>query len=185
LPHLHDVLSQHFGGIPVLWRLEGLIEWEACVAWDREVGVQSNVVDRLYCRVSCKISLGMENRTYLLRIPPGHAWPDLAQHFAHIEDTVDHHTIGGTLDLEVSEEGVGAEESENLVQGVVRLVCGIDGELCHVCGEERQLDGGSTGARPEREEGKVAYIESELLRCFVQGVIPISCCFGSSRKTEW
>lgn len=46
---------------------------------------------------------------------------DLAEALADEEDAVDEQAVGGALDLEVAEEGVGAEEREHLVEDVVRL----------------------------------------------------------------
>lgn len=46
---------------------------------------------------------------------------DLAEALADEEDAVDEEAVGGALDLEVAEEGVGAEEGEHLVEDVVRL----------------------------------------------------------------
>ena len=70
---------------------------------------------------------------------------------------VDQDAIGGAFDCEVAEEGVCAEEGEDLVEGVVALVRGIDGEFCEVGGEGRQLLGWTAGSCAQGQEGKVAY----------------------------
>jgi hypothetical protein len=66
---------------------------------------------------------------YLLSVPLAHARLDLAEDLAHVQDAVDHDAVGGPLDLEVAEKGVCAEQGEDLVEGVVRLVRGVDGQL--------------------------------------------------------
>lgn len=48
--------------------------------------------------------------THLLSIPPSRARLNLAQQLAHEQNAIDEHAIGGSLDLEVAEEGVGAEQ---------------------------------------------------------------------------
>jgi hypothetical protein len=52
---------------------------------------------------------------YLLSVSPGHARFDLAQHLAHPKNAINEHAISRTLDLEVSEESVGAEQGKNLI----------------------------------------------------------------------
>lgn len=95
--------------------------------------------------------------THLLGFPPPHAWLDLAQYLAHKQDAIDHDTVGGTLDLEVAEECVGAEEGEDLIERVVRLVRCIDSKLCDVRGQRRELLCRSTGSCAQRQERKVAW----------------------------
>lgn len=51
----------------------------------------------------------------LFGIPQAHTGFDPAQAIRDEEDAVDEDTVGGALDLEVAEEGVGAEEGYRLV----------------------------------------------------------------------
>jgi hypothetical protein len=50
---------------------------------------------------------------------------DLGQAIADKPDSIDKQTVGGTLDLEVSEECVGAEEGEDLVKDIVAIAVGV------------------------------------------------------------
>lgn len=102
--------------------------------------------------------------THLLSISPGHACLDLAQRLAHKQNAVNQHAVSRALDLKVAEEGVGAEEGEDFVDGVVRLVRGINGELGDVGGERGQRHGGSACPRAERQQGKIAW--SVSIRAF-------------------
>lgn len=80
---------------------------------------------------------------------------DLAQAVAQEPDAVDEQAIGGALDLEVAEEGVGAEEGEDLVEDVVALgvrVRGFKGGQRY----RRQGVGRTAGLCPQRQEGEVA-----------------------------
>jgi hypothetical protein len=52
---------------------------------------------------------------YLLGFSPTHARLDLPQHLAHEQNAIDEHAICWSLDLEVAEECVRAEEGKNLV----------------------------------------------------------------------
>lgn len=56
-----------------------------------------------------------QKTTHLLSLSPGHARLDLAQYVAHIEDAIDEHAIGWSLDLEIAEECVGTEESQDFI----------------------------------------------------------------------
>lgn len=83
--------------------------------------------------------------------------PNLGQAVADIPDSVHEQTIGGTLNLEVAEEGICAEEREDLVQDIVALVVGIG----RFMGRERRRGlresvGGSTSLGAQRKEGEVA-----------------------------
>lgn len=59
---------------------------------------------------------------YLLSFSPPHAWLNLAEDFAHKQDTIDHDTVGRALDLKVAEECVCTEKGKDLIERIVRLV---------------------------------------------------------------
>lgn len=61
---------------------------------------------------------------YLLRIASTHRRPDLPEAFADEQSSVDKHAVGGAVDLEVSEEYIGTEEGEDLVDAIVGLAVG-------------------------------------------------------------
>jgi hypothetical protein len=50
---------------------------------------------------------------------------DLGQAIADEPDSIDEQTIGGTLDLKVSEECVGTEEGEDLIKNIVAVAVGV------------------------------------------------------------
>jgi hypothetical protein len=50
---------------------------------------------------------------------------DLGQTIADEPDSIDEQTVGGTLNLEVSEERVGSEEGEDLVKDIVAVAIGV------------------------------------------------------------
>lgn len=95
--------------------------------------------------------------TYLLSVSPSHARLDLAQHLAHKQDAIDHDPVGRPLDLEVAEKCVCAEEGEDFIERVVRLVVRFDGKVGDIGGEGGQLYRRAAGACAKREEGKVAW----------------------------
>ena len=82
---------------------------------------------------------------------------DLGQTVADEPDAVDEQPVGVALDLEVAEEGVGAEEREHLVQDVVAVRVGV-GRLAR--GEGRVREGervdGAADLGAQREEREVA-----------------------------
>lgn len=139
LTHLRKVLAEGLGIVAVGRGLEGLVKGEAGIAGNGEVGVQGEV------------------HQGLLGISPAHARLDGGQGLADEQDAINEHAVGGALDLEVAEEGVGAEEGENLVDRVVRLVRRLDRQLRHVGRQRGQLQRGAACPRAEREEGEVAY----------------------------
>lgn len=57
----------------------------------------------------------------ITNVPRAHVRLDLDKAFANPQNSIDQQAVGGTLDLEVAEEGVCAEEAEDLVQGIVGL----------------------------------------------------------------
>ena len=84
-----------------------LVQRPPRIAGNGKVVVQGEVHDILLCRP---------------RVRPG---LDLAQTLAHEPDAVYQQPVGGALDLKVAEEGIGAEEGEDLVEDVVALVIGV------------------------------------------------------------
>jgi hypothetical protein len=116
-----------------------LVQGEARVSGDGEIEVQRKVQD------------------ILLGVPRVGGGLDLAQAVADEPDAVHQQTVGGTLNLEVAEEGVGAEEGEDLVEDIVALTVGV-GRLVGGQGWrwDRQDVGRPAGLCPEREEREVA-----------------------------
>lgn len=70
-----------------------------------------------------------KQKTYLLRLPPLHALPNLPQTLTHKQDAINKQPVGGALDFKVSEKCVCPEEREDFVQGVVRVRLGRDVEI--------------------------------------------------------
>ena len=116
--------------------------------------------------------------THLLSLSPRHAWLDLAKDFAHKQDAIDHNTVGGTLDLEVAEEGVCAEKGQDLIERVVRLVRRIDGELGDVGWKRWELLCGAAGSCAERKKGEVAWQSCELVYRFGAKVVRYQSAAG-------
>jgi hypothetical protein len=83
---------------------------------------------------------------------------DLGEAVADEPDAVDEQAVCGALDLEVAEEGVGAEEGEDLVEDVVALAVRVGGL---VRGErwrgEGECVGRATGLGAQGQKGEVAY----------------------------
>lgn len=91
-----------------------------------------------------------------INIPSTHRRPHLPQALAHPQNPIHKQTIRISLNLKVSEEGVGAEQAEHLVKRIVGLAIW----LWRLGGCERWLGGEgvcwAAGARAEGEEGEVA-----------------------------
>jgi hypothetical protein len=116
-----------------------LVQRKAWISGDSKVQIQRQVHD---------ILLGVSRRGSGLH---------LLQAVAQEPDSIDEEAVRGALDLEVSEEGVGAEERDGLVEDVVALAVGV-GRL--VGRQRRGRDGEGVGRAAgfgaQREEGKVA-----------------------------
>lgn len=65
-------------------------------------------------------------------------------------------SVCGTLNLEVAEEDVGAEEGEGFVEDIVGFGFGVDVEGVRACREGGKGVCWASGLCAEREEGKVA-----------------------------
>jgi len=96
LPHLTQITPQSFRFGPVARRLKGLIQWKARLAWYAEL-LEGTVDKRFLCRPGVRIGF------------------DLSEAVGDEENAIYQHAVGGTFDFEVAEEGVGAEEGEDLV----------------------------------------------------------------------
>lgn len=83
--------------------------------------------------------------------------PNLAQRLAHKQDAIDEQTVCRALDFKVSEEGVCAEEREDLIEGIVAVGLGL-GRLVGGQRRVRQREGvgRAAGLCAQREEGEVA-----------------------------
>lgn len=67
---------------------------------------------------------------------------------------------------------------------------GFNGKIRDVGGERGELDGGAASACAKGEEGEVAWRRESggnlsQGKGQVEDDVPITCWFGSSRKTEW
>ena len=69
-------------------------------------------------------------------LPQAHGGPNLTQAIRYEEDAVDEDAVGGALDLEIAEEGVGAEEGYRLVQDIVVLTVRVDVQIVGYAGWE-------------------------------------------------
>ena len=92
-----------------------------------------------------------------LRLLLPHPRLHLSQRLAHKQYSVDQETIGGAFDLEVAEEGVGAEEGEYFVQGVVGFAVGVNVNIGEV-GDRRKGVGWATGFGAEGKDAEVAFL---------------------------
>ena len=138
LPDLAQIPPQHLTLIPIPRPLKGLIQGKPGLT--RQTKVFERVVDQR-----------------LLRGARVHVRLHLGQAVGEEEDAVDQVAVGGALDLEVAEEGVGAEEGEGLVEDVVGLAVRVDVVGVAGGGQGGEGVGGAAGLGAEREEGKVAY----------------------------
>jgi hypothetical protein len=64
--------------------------------------------------------------------------------------------VGGAFDLEVAEEGIGAEQREDFIEDVVGFRVWVDVEGGGVGWESGEGVGGAAGFGAEGEEGEVA-----------------------------
>lgn len=86
-----------------------LVQRECWVSGNGKVEIQSQIVDLLAGIAGIGIGL------------------DLGQAVAHEPDSVDEQAVSGALDLKVAEEGVCAEEAEDLIEDVVALALDLGG----------------------------------------------------------
>lgn len=86
----------------------------------------------------------------LLGVADGGAGLDLGETVAEEPDAVDEQAVGGALDLKVAEEGVGAEQREDLVEDVVALRVRV-----------RALGGGQGRVRDGKGVGRAADLGAE------------------------
>lgn len=84
------------------------------------------------------------------------ARPQFGETVAEEEDTVDQVTVCGALDLEVTEEDVGAEEGEGFVEDIVGFAFGVDVVRVDGGRERREGVSWSAGFGAEWEEWEVA-----------------------------
>lgn len=138
LPDLTEITPQCLGLIPVPWCLIRLIEREPRFAGNGEL-LERAVDQRLLGRP--RVHVGLHFR----------------QAVGEEQDAVDHHAVGGALDLEVAEEGVGAEQAEDFVEAVVRFAVWVDVDGIEVRWESGERVGWATGLGAQREEGEVAW----------------------------
>lgn len=132
-------MPQLLGVLSVAWGLVHLVQWPTWITRDGKVRVERQV------------------RDILGGLPHVGGGFDFGEAVADEPDAVDEQAVGGALDLEVAEEGVGAEQGEDLVEDVVGLGLGVGGL---VGGEGRVGEGQGVG-RPaglgaQRQEGEVA-----------------------------
>lgn len=120
-------------------RATNLVQGKARIARNRKVEVQREVVDLLAGVAQAGIGL------------------DALQAVADEPDAIHEQAVGGALDLKVAEEGVCAEEAEDLVEDVVALALDLGG-LVRRQGRVREGQdvGRAAGLGAQGEEGEVA-----------------------------
>jgi hypothetical protein len=120
-------------------RVTNLVQGETGITRDGKVEVQREVIHLLAGLAQSGIGL------------------DPLQAVADEPDAVDEQAVGGALDLKVAEEGVCAEEAEDLVEDVVALALDLGGL---VRGKRRVREGQDVGRAAglgaQGEEGEVA-----------------------------
>lgn len=121
------------------WEKTNLVEWEGGIAGESKIEVEGEVHD---------VFLGVAGAGSGL---------DFLQAVAEEPNAVEKQTVGRALNLKISEEGVGAEEGEHLVQDVVALAVGVG----RLAGGERgrgegEAVGWAAGFGAEGEEREVA-----------------------------
>ena len=174
LPHLPHIPPQHLRLLPIPWRLKRLVQRKARLARQTEL-LQTQIDEELLGGARIGVALRGE----------------FCEAVGEEEDAVDEQPVGGALDLEVAEEGVGAEEGENFVEDVVRFGVRVDVEGGGGGGEDREREGGTAGFGAKGEEGKVAC--GFGCECNVgrgkqggeAGCAPINWTPVSPRKMEW
>ena len=140
LPHLPHVTPQRLRLVPVSRPFKRLVQREARLARQTEL-LERQVREELLRGGGVRAALGGE----------------LGEAVGQEEDAVDEQPVGGAFDLEVAEEGVGAEEGEHFVEDVVgfRVRVHVEGGGC---GRERgERVGGAACFGAQGEEGQVAY----------------------------
>ena len=96
------------------------------------------------------------HNAYLLSLTSIHVRLDLPQTLADKQRSVNEHTIGRSIDFEVTEQDIGPEEREDFIDAVVRLVVWGHIEIGDVGGERGEGVCGAARASTEREDGEVA-----------------------------
>lgn len=91
----------------------------------------------------------------LLRIASSHRRLHLAQALGDEQRSIDEHTVGGAVDLEVAEQNIGPEERQDLVDTVVGLAVGGHFGI-GVRRERREGVCGAASAGAEGEDGEIA-----------------------------
>ena len=126
LPHLTQITPQLLRLIAIPWCLIRLIQRKPRLTGYAEL-LQRAVDQRLLCGSRVHVRLHFREAV------------------GEEENAVDEHAVGGAFDLEVAEEGVGAEEGEDLVEAVVGFAVRVDVE--GVCGRGKGWErvGGAAG----------------------------------------
>ena len=136
-----------------------LIQGPCGVAGDGKVGVEGDVHDILLGFAGAGLGL------------------DLGEALADEQDAIDEEAVGVALDLKVAEEGVCAEQGEDLVEDVVALVVRV-GRLVGGQRDEREGVGGTAGLGAQGEEREVAN-EARSVRVVVEdGVVGLKAVVG-------
>jgi hypothetical protein len=131
LPDLAQILPQQLRLLPVPRRLECLVQREARLARNGKL-LERAVDQRLLGRAAVVVGL------------------DLRQTFRHKQDAVDEEAVGGTLDFEVAEESVGAEERQDFVEDVIGFAVWVDIEWVGGGGERGESVGWPASFGAER-----------------------------------
>lgn len=104
--------------------LKCLVEREGHITGDREV-VEGNIDKSLgIASINLSIVGARCGGVYLLRLAGIHRQLDLPEALADEEGSVNQHTVGGTVDFEVAEQNICAEQGQDLIHTVVRFTFG-------------------------------------------------------------
>ena len=117
-----DARSQGLRILAIPRGLERLVKRERDIAGDSKV-IQRNINQGLMIP---EISINPQwlqrgSKTDLLGLPRRHPRLDLAETLGDEQDSINQHAIGRAIDFKVSEEDIGAEQGEDLIDAVVRL----------------------------------------------------------------
>lgn len=87
--------------------------------------------------------------------PSRHIRPNLPQTLRNPQNAINQQSIRRTLNLKVAKESIGAEQSQDFVEGVVGFGVGL-GRLGGGERDERELHGGAADFGAQGEEGECA-----------------------------
>jgi len=151
-----NVRPQTLRILAVAWGLKGLVQREGHIAGNCEV-VERSIDQSLEEKRSVIDLPNYGRRSYLLGFAGVHCRLHLPEALADEQGSINEHAVGRAVNLEVSEQDIGAKQRQDLVDAVVGLaVCG-NVDVGGIWGESRQGVSGATGASAERQNWEVSY----------------------------